>query len=1001
MYQKLLPKLPKFLFLLILCIAAITPVMAQSAGATTASFTGVVTDQSGASISGAVITIKEVDTNLTREVVSPEAGSFLISQLSPGNYEVTVMAEGFKRVTSRFDLLLGNTTFCKFSMVLGTSTEIVEVNGDDFINEGHTESSTNIDEKRIEGLPINRRNFLDFSLTAARVVIDRLPLQGVTATSGISLNGQSARENNITIDGLDNNESASGAVRATFSQDAVQEFQIISDNFTAEFGRALGGVVNIVTKGGSNDYHGSLFVLNRNDKISARDAFASFRPPFSQYQFGATVGGPIKKDKVFFFTSFERLSIKQNKIITIRDETISAFRDIGFGLRNGPVPFSEASTTLLGRADIRLSANDTLFTRYNFAGAFNGAFDPFGGLLAENKASLQILTDKSLAVSNTYLNSHFNLVNETRFLYGRRNQLVKSFDQNPNVDVQAPEGFVSTGRATTIQPREERIYQIVDNVTLTRGRNLIKFGVDYNYTNLPNRKSSLPVFFQGSAQFNSLNFLDLTGIAGAPTLTGLQALDPNLRTPAQKAFLTFLAGVLPGAVPGFPQNVPLANASLPLIYVQGFGDPAEIVTSKLFSVFAQDDIKLRPNLVLKAGIRYDLIRASFTPSTKGSISPRISIAYRPDRWQRLSFHAAYGLFFGVPPLGSAFTARLLRPGGAVTPVVIPFPFSILPFAMPGHKFPVSDKIPAGINVIPQLGQTFQFQSDLHNSYTQQTKFGFDLLLDKTTVLSFDYNFIRGIRLFATRDINPVVRPVPNSLLQSLITGRTDPTRGRISEFETASDSYFHGFTISLNRRFSNRIGLLANYTISKTIDDLFDLRTDVADKPVNPLRPGDERSLSLQDVRNRFVLSAIWNLDYTKRLLLRDFQVSTILNLSSGRPYNLLAGSDLNMNGDSGDGDRPANLGRNVGITPGFANVDIRLTRKFTFKERYRLQGTVEVFNLFNRTNIGEFNRMFPIDAKGNFNLPPTKGGRFVVTPDRYTNAFAPRQFQLGLRATF
>src|SRR5262249_37050446 len=246
-------------------------IKAQSAGATSASITGRVIDNAGATIPGAMVKAKNLATNLTREISADEEGSYLISQLPPGSYEISTIAEGFKAVTSRVELVLGTTTLFNFTMQLGEVSDIVIVKAENFFEAGKTESSTNIDPTGIDSLPINRRNFMDFSLTAPRVSPDRVPTQGVAASSGISFNGQPARYNNITIDGLDNNESAAGSSRSTFSQDAVQEFQIISDSYSAEFGRAAAGVINIITKGGGNEYHGNLFSFIRNDSISARD----------------------------------------------------------------------------------------------------------------------------------------------------------------------------------------------------------------------------------------------------------------------------------------------------------------------------------------------------------------------------------------------------------------------------------------------------------------------------------------------------------------------------------------------------------------------------------------------------------------------------------------------------------------------------------------------------------------------------------------------------------
>ncbi|KAF0248323.1 MAG: ferrienterochelin and colicins outer membrane receptor, partial [bacterium] len=277
-------------------------VFAQSAGSTTASLTGLLTDPDTAAIGKATITAKNIETNFSREIISDENGSFTFSQLPPGNYEITISATGFRTQAIQANLALGITTRLGLILSIGGQQEIIEVIANNLLEEGRTESSTNIDQKIINSLPLNRRNFLDLSLTTARVTADRLPAQGVTTTSGLSINGQPARLNNITIDGLDNNDGLTGSVRSTFSQDAIQEFQVVSDSYSAEFGRAIGGVINIVTKSGTNDLHASLFGFIRNDETSAKDTFSSIEPNYNQYQFGSTLSGPIKKDKALYFT---------------------------------------------------------------------------------------------------------------------------------------------------------------------------------------------------------------------------------------------------------------------------------------------------------------------------------------------------------------------------------------------------------------------------------------------------------------------------------------------------------------------------------------------------------------------------------------------------------------------------------------------------------------------------------------------------------------------------
>ncbi len=991
----------KKLFLLFLLLALFdsnnSDIFAQS-GSTTATIVGRVKDPQNALVAGATISVKQLETNLIRTLETDQEGMFQVIQLPPGIYEVSVSAPGYNTYNTKVVLTLGTTLLSEFSLLLSSqANEVIEVKADNLFTEIKTESSNINGKDRIDSLPINRRDFLDFALTSPRVTPDRVPNQGIFSTSGLSFNSQSGRFNNITIDGLDNNDINQGAVRATFSQEAVQEFQVVSDSFSAEFGRALSGVVNIVTRGGSNQFHSTLFFLNRNDKISARDTFDKSKSPYSQYQFGATLSGPIKKDKAFFFTSFERLSIKQNIFVTLLDQTIQAGRNLGYPLKNGTEPFSIGNTTFLARADFRLNQNDSIWVRYNGNFGFNGAFEPFGGLTDRTSSGVLNVKDNSAAFNNTFISSRFNLVNETRFLFSRRDQESLPVNTDAGIQLVAPEGTAVFGHNNFVPEFNfQRIYQIVNITSLTRGKNQIKFGGDFTYIHRPPKFNGglLP---DGFGVFAPLDFSALFGAPGLPSFSGLQAFDPSLRTPQQLAFL----GALSSSIPGFPSNINLANQSIPLVYLQGFGDQKIELNSKLFSAFAQDDIRLKPNLLVKVGLRYDINRVDFTPPNNGNFSPRIAVAYKPTKLPKANLHAAYGLFFAVPFTRSTLSAHSSELGLKV--LFVPFPLSVIPFSLPGHKFSGIEQIPPSLPFIPQLNLATQYQPNLKNSYSQQFTTGIDYLAGSNTVFSLSYTFIRGIKLFSLRDTNPVVRPVPNNPLQSQIVGRVDPTKGSLLEFESAFDSYYHGVSFLVNRRFSKRFNFLAHYTFAKGIDNTADFSVAITDRANDPLSPRSERGLSVQDVRSRFVLSGTWDLDYTKNRFLRDFKFSTIVNLNSGRPYNLLAGVDLNQNGDGGLSDRPAGLGRNVGVTPGFASVDIRLTRTINVKERFHLEAFAEGFNLFNRANINPnlINRTFPPDAQGNFNLPPQENGRYILTPDRYKGAFAPRQFQIGFRLGF
>jgi hypothetical protein len=1001
--HKALQALMLILTLMVVLFGA-DPVLAQ-AGATSASIEGIVVDEQSGVIGGATITARNLSTGVTREGLTGEDGVYSIVQLPPGFYEVQVRVEGFKGQTAKVELALGTILKLRFSLGLAAVPgEIIEVKADSLVDERKTSSTTNVDSGRIDNLPINQRNFLQFSLTAARVTPDRLSQQStsatalaVAATSGLAVNGQTARANNVTIDGIDNNDPFSGAVRSTYSQEAVQEFQILTDSYAAEFGRAVGGIVNIVTKPGTNQFHGSLFSLIRTDELSARNAFASFKPELKQYQYGASLSGPIKKDRAFFFLSFERISFKQNNIITISDAFVAAANRQQIGLVNGPSPVGIGQNSLLARADLKISENDNMIIRYNGGFELSSAFQPFGALIGNTAGGVRDLDDNNITISNTYINPGLNLINETRFLYGRRNQAVVPIDDQPATQILAPEGNILFGSPFLLpQDRQERLYQIVNNVSIVRSRHQIKFGGDFFVDDVPTTRTPGSRF--GQAAFASIDFAAMTGNPAFPFFTALQAFDPASRTPAQLGFLTLLSGLAPVIFPGFPAGVPLASLPIPGIFGQGFGNGLTSVTRKSGSLFIQDDFKLRPNLLIKAGLRMDVSKISSEPNTPITFGPRFAISYQPSRFQKLHLHGAYGIFSSVTTIGISLGVVSVN---SQKVVILPFPFSIPAYNQPKHRFPASDvsEVPPGVQFTPQLSLSAQVNRDLTNSYAQQVNTGFDYFADKNTVISANYNMVRGLKVASTRNINPVVRPSAD-LLTSLVNGRVDPSRGDVFDFSSGFDSYYHALTVSINRRLANRFSFLAHYTWSKGIDDAID-SVGTLQETQDPLNIVGERGLSVQDVRSRFVASGTWELSYTNNPFLRDFNVSTIVTLESGRTYNLLAGTDLNRNGDNGQGDRPLGLGRNVGLTPGYANVDLRVTRKVALGEQRSLVGFIEFFNLFNRTNINEVSRIFPPDANGNFILPPREGSRFGTTPSQFRSSFPERQIQFGFRFRF
>src|SRR5438552_5356374 len=298
---------------------------------TGADIDGTVRDESGGVMPGATITVTNLDTNLVRSTVTTAQGRFVVPALPPGPYKLTVELPGFARA-AREDLVLqlGQSVTLGFRLSLAKAAETITVQAPAPLVDVHDASvSQVVGGQQIESLPINGRNFISFAVITPGVTQDNTPQQGASATSGLSFAGQRARSNNIMVDGLDNNDPAVGAVRALFSQEAIREFQVLTNSYSAEFGKASGGVVNIVTKSGTNEFHGNVFGYFRDKSLNAKDHFEQVdvfgdpiqreKSPFRQYQYGATLGGPVKKEKTFFFSSFERLDQQASNLVTISD----------------------------------------------------------------------------------------------------------------------------------------------------------------------------------------------------------------------------------------------------------------------------------------------------------------------------------------------------------------------------------------------------------------------------------------------------------------------------------------------------------------------------------------------------------------------------------------------------------------------------------------------------------------------------------------------------------
>src|SRR5438093_7409728 len=287
----------------------VTAAMSQ-AQSNAADLQGVVRDPKGAVVTNATVTARNIATNVSREATTNDDGFYKIVNLAPGDYEITVSVSGYKTaVIQAVNLTVGQTANQDIALEVGDITARVTVTtaAPNVVETTNTAVSSTIDRQRIENLPINERNYLSFALTSSMVGRDNGRPIGPAPTSGLNFGGQRGRSNLVQVDGADNTDNSVNASRSTVSQEAVQEFQVVTNSFAPEFGRSSGGVVNVVTKGGSNELRGNVFGFLRHKSFQARNAFAPVaEPPFNRKQFGFTLGGPFDKNRTFFFVAFEQ-----------------------------------------------------------------------------------------------------------------------------------------------------------------------------------------------------------------------------------------------------------------------------------------------------------------------------------------------------------------------------------------------------------------------------------------------------------------------------------------------------------------------------------------------------------------------------------------------------------------------------------------------------------------------------------------------------------------------
>jgi hypothetical protein len=928
-------KTRKFLVSICLLISLAQLCFSQQ-NVTSGTLSGRIEDSSGAVVGGANITVTNLETNQRLNTSTDEEGRYRFPYLRTGAYDVLIEAQGFTAASfTRLTVSIGQSLELPVKLEVAGVSAQVNIGSSEvpLIETVRTQVTETIRPREIAELPLNGRNYLDLALLIPGVSPtntgsnQRFAETSAVPGQGISVAGQRNLYNSFIVDGVSANDDAADLTGTYYSEEVIDQFQVVTSGGIAEFGRASGGVVNILTRSGTNDWRGNLYGFFRNQRFDARNPLAPTKDLLTQAQYGATAGGPLRRDRTFFFTNFEQTRRNYSAVLTIAPAAVNSINNRlravnypGSPIETGVVPASFDTTNFFARIDHRINQRNQLSARYSLyhIGAVNSR--NVGGLNAVSRGSGIKDTDQTLYVTNvTTLSSR--TVNELRFQYTNSRLDAPINDEvGPAVNIAGVANF----GAATFSPlaRDINLLEIVDNVSTQLGGHSLKAGGSFLYNRL---NILFPGALQGVYNFSSLN--------------------------------NFLSGNY-------------------LNYQQAFGAPQQLQSNPNFGVFVQDEWRLRPDLTLNAGLRYDL---QFLPdpieTDTNNIAPRLGVVYAPgDR--KTVVRASAGLYYDRIPLratsnalqrdGSKYLVVQLAPNQPGAPV-FPNVLALQPSTLPTK--PNITRIDPGIEV----------------SYSHQANLQIERELPWDAVLSVGYLHLRAKHLILSRNVNvptvPASAGIPN-------LGRPDPDWGNISRFESAGNSYYDGMVVSYNQRTSRWATMRLSYTLSKTIDDAGNFFFSSVQDNFN-IR-GD-RGRSDNDQRHRLVLSGTLDAPQDKAngagRWLRGFQFGYIFTYASSLPFNVLLGTDRNF--DSNNNDRPAGVGRNTGRGFDFASLDLRVSRRFQLTERVGLQLLAEGFNVLNRSNFGVPNNTF---GSGVEPLP---------TFGRPTSAFDPRQFQFGMKVSF
>jgi hypothetical protein len=924
------------------------------------------TEQDNAPVPGAHVRAFNAGTGYERAVVTDESGRYGLPLLPPGEYVVFVEATSLASMSrTGIALRAGQVITVEFALSATAFSETVQVTAElPAVEVGRTVQSNTYDERTVRAIPTVGRSILDFFVLQPGVNAPPISSGGSgTGTPTTVYGALGLRQMNV--DGVSNNLQG-GARNLVISQEAVQEFQTVT-NFSAEFGRVAGGLQNAFTRSGSNATHGSAYLFTRQDWLSARPfllAATAPKPEFQRYNYGATAGGPVVKDRSFYFASYERWSQDLPVVSTITPQNAAALGIPATSI--GAYTTTFRAHTLTARNDTQIAPDHRLSFRYN---CYHDRESPLNGGLISREVSTRFDENPYSYTAQLVSVLTPRLVNEARFLYATRSisNGVSADPDAPNIDISGVGSF--NGNANGTRRTKERGLHIVDSVTWTAGRHVVKAGFDL-----------LPVMFRERT----------TNINGSFVFGGLAAVTDvrGAVTPLDQFLLTEQRAIDPAT--GRPYSYSR--------FTQSIG--AEFFEAETFNqgYFVQDDFRLSDRLKLNLGLRYeyfgrprsnpnpDLPLTQAFPTDGNNVAPRVGFAFDPTGSGRTVVRGGAGLYYNVL-VAQTYNTFLRGNGRDVVNVNVTPTSAGAPVFSRAKVAP-----PTGVSVISDvrvMDENFEDVQVLSWFATLEQE------VARNTALSLTYQGNKASHL-------PLALNVNLSAAGALADGRRlwstqnrpDPRYGNIFVSSSIGEQRYDGLVAVLTKRFSAGNSFQLSYHLSRAngtafVNDFTGF--GVFTSPSDPLDVEVDRGPSDFDMRQRFSATLVYEPALSLRgplgALVNDWHLSSRIIASDGFRFTGTAGQDIN--GDTIFNDRPSGQSYNSYELPSYVTVDVRFARALPVGNSRTLELIVEGFNLGNRLNPTNVNRTWGPNAtpNANFNTP--------------TGAETARQFQLAARFSF